>query len=346
MSLRLGLLAAIFTLILTCMPTLAEEISPGVFRTPDARFENLPDFPFSPNYIELDGLRFHYVDEGPRDGKVILLLHGEPTWSYLYRHMIPPLVAAGHRVIAPDLMGFGRSDKPARTEDHTHQRHVAQMRALISALDLTDITMFVQDWGGLIGLRVLAEEPDRFARVMVANTGLPAAGGLRGYIGYPLFRFFLWWEGTVTWEELAEKPSFIRWVAYSRTVEDMPTGKIVAAVTSGGEGDPDPDLVAAYDVPFPDARYKAGPHVMPYLVPSELRENAAAWKVLEQWEKPFLTAFSDSDPITRGGEVEFQERIPGARDREHLTIEGAGHFLQETHGPQLADAIIRFMQEP
>ena len=179
-----------------------------------------------------------------------------------------------------------------------------------------------------------------------SNTGLPSAGGLRGYIGYPMFRFLLWWEGTVTWEELAEEPGFIRWVAYSRNVEDMPTGRIVAAVSAGGEDAMDQDLVAAYDAPFPDARYKAGPHIMPYLVPSELRKNAAAWKVLEQWEKPFLTAFGDSDPITQGGEVEFQERIPGAQDREHLTIKGAGHFLQETHGPQLADVIIRFMQEP
>lgn len=343
---RFILLAVIFVQAATSMPVVADEISPGIFRTPDARFENLPDFPFSPNYIELDGLRFHYVDEGPRDGSVVLLLHGEPTWSYLYRHMIPPLVAAGHRVIAPDLMGFGRSDKPARTEDHTHQRHVAQMRALVVALDLNDITLFVQDWGGLIGLRVLAEEPERFGRVIVANTGLPSADGLRGYIGYPLFRIFLWWEGTVTWEELTEAPSFIRWVAYSRSVTDMPVGRIVAMVSGGGEDAPSPDLVAAYDAPFPDARYKAGPHIMPYLVPSELRRNADAWKVLEQWEKPFLTAFGDSDPITRGGEVEFQERIPGARNRNHLTIEGAGHFLQESHGPQLAAAIIRFMQEP
>ena len=336
----------VFSIVLFSMSALADEISPGIFRTPDTRFDNLPDFPFTPNYIELDGLRFHYVDEGPRDGAAVLLLHGEPTWSYLYRHMIPPLVAAGHRVIAPDLMGFGRSDKPTSVEDHSHQRHVAQMRALVLALDLNDITMFVQDWGGLIGLRVLAEEPDRFARVIVANTGLPGSGGLRGYIGYPLFRFLLWWEGTVTWEELTENPSFIRWAAYSQTVEDMPVGKIVGLVAAGKEGALDPELVTAYDAPFPDARYKAGPRIMPYLVPSELRENAAAWEVLEQWEKPFLTAFSDSDPITRGGEVEFQQRIPGARNRDHLTIQGAGHFLQETHGPQLADAIIRFMQEP
>jgi haloalkane dehalogenase len=325
-------------------PSVADEIRPGFFRTPDSRFENLPDFLFAPHYVEIDGLRFHYLDEGPRDGQVVLLLHGEPSWSYLYRHMIPVLADAGHRVVVPDLMGFGRTEKPSGIAEHSHSRHVAQMRELVERLDLKGITLFVQDWGGLIGLRLAAEVPDRFARIVAANTGLPSADGIRGYIGYPLFRLRLWWEGTVTWEELLAEPGFIRWAAYSQTVEDLPVGQIVAGgLVSAGVGNA--EVIAAYDAPFPDARYKAGPRAMPALVPSELRQNAAAWRVLEQWHKPFLTAFSDGDPITRGGEVEFQQRVPGAREREHVTIRGAGHFLQETHGPELADVIVRFMTE-
>lgn len=341
MSYRVAvLLTALLTGTVVALPAAADEIRPGVFRTPDSRFENLPGFAFAPHYVEIDGLRLHYLDEGPRDGQVVLLLHGEPSWSYLYRHMIPVLTRSGFRVVAPDLMGFGRSDKPARIADHSHSRHVAQMRELVERLDLRGITLFVQDWGGLIGLRMVAEAPDRFARIVAGNTGLPSAEGISGHIGYPMFRLRLWWEGAVTWEELRARPSFIRWAAYSQTVEDLPVGQIVA-----GDLNADVELIAAYDAPFPDARYKAGPRAMPALVPSELRQNAAAWRVLEQWEKPFLTAFSDGDPITRGGETEFQRRIPGARGREHATIRGAGHFLQETHGPELAEVIVRFMEE-
>jgi haloalkane dehalogenase len=324
--------------------SVAEEIAPGVYRSPDHAFAGLPDFPFAPNYLMVDGLRLHYLDEGPRNGQVVLLMHGEPSWSYLYRHMIPVLVAAGHRVIAPDLIGFGRSDKPAQISDHSYQGHVDQIRQFVDQLDLQGITLFVQDWGGLIGLRILAEQPDRFARLVVANTGLPAAEGISGWIGYPLFRLALWRTGTVTWEELQAEPNFVRWAAYSQTVEDMPVGQIVVGdlIESGRA---DAAVLQAYDAPFPDIRYKAGPLAMPALVPSELRKNAVAWKVLEQWEKPVLTAFSDGDPITRGGELEFQQRMPGARNRTHVTIKGAGHFLQETHGPELAELMLQFMAE-
>lgn len=336
---------AVVALLVTGVTGAADEIRPGVFRTPDSRFENLPDYAFAPRYLEIDGLRFHYLDEGPRDGAVVLLLHGEPSWSYLYRHMIPLLAAAGHRVVVPDLMGFGRTDKPSSITAHSHSRHVAQMRELVERLDLQGVTVFVQDWGGLIGLRLAAEIPDRFARIVAANTGLPSAEGVRGYLGYPLFRLRLWWEGDVTWDALRAEPSFIRWAAYSQTVDDLPVGQIVAGglVGDGPAAAEAADVIAAYDAPFPDARYKAGPRVMPSLVPSELRRNAAAWRVLEQWQKPFLTAFSDGDPITRGGELEFQQRVPGAQGREHVTIRGAGHFLQETHGPELADVIVRFI---
>lgn len=320
----------------------ADEVSPGVFRTPDHYFDDLPDYPFQPNYLMVGNLRMHYVDEGPTTGSVVLLLHGEPSWSYLYRHMIPVLAAGGYRVIAPDLIGFGRSDKPASMDAHSHSSHVAQIRELVEKLELQRITLFIQDWGGLIGLRVLAEIPDNFAGVVAANTGLPAASGLRGMIGYPLFRLSLWWQGDVSWEELQAEPGFLRWAAYSQSVADMPVGQVVAVDIS--ESDPArADIIRAYDAPFPDARYKAGPAVMPALVPSELTLNAEAWQVLEQWNKPFLTAFSDGDPITAGGDLAFQQRIPGAAKQQHRTIVGAGHFLQETHGTVLATLMIEFM---
>jgi haloalkane dehalogenase len=256
--------------------------------------------------------------------------------------MIPILSAAGYRVIAPDLIGFGKSDKPALKSAHSHSGHVSHIKTLIEELQLQDITLFVQDWGGLIGLRVLAEMPERFAGVVAGNTGLPAASGVRGWIGYPLFRLALWWQGDVTWEALQAEPSFMKWAAYSQSVNDMPVGQVVAVDIA--ESDPQRQaIVAAYDAPFPDLRYKAGPIVMPKLVPSELRLNAAAWQVLEQWQKPFLTTFSDGDPITAGGDLTFQQRIPGARNQQHVTIRGAGHFLQETHGPELAELMLRFM---
>lgn len=322
----------------------ADEIAPGVFRTPDQYFDNLPDYPFQPNYLMIDNLRMHYVDEGPATGPIVLLLHGEPSWSYLYRHMIPVLAASGYRVIAPDLIGFGRSDKPAQMSAHSHIGHVAQIRSFVEQLDLQDMTLFIQDWGGLIGLRLLAEVPDRFAGVVAANTGLPAASGIQGLIGYPLFRLALWWQGQVSWEDLQAEPSFLRWAAYSRSVDDMPVGQIVA-VDIGPEDPARDDIIRAYDAPFPDLRYKAGPAIMPSLVPSELALNAQAWQILEQWEKPFMTAFSDGDPITAGGEVEFQQRIPGAAGQRHPIIAGAGHFLQETHGRELAELMIEFMTQ-
>ncbi len=318
------------------------EVSPGVFRTPESSFGGLADYTFQANYLQINSLRMHYVDEGPKQAKVVLLLHGEPSWSYLYRHMIPILSAAGYRVIAPDLIGFGKSDKPALKSAHSHSGHVSHIKTLIEELQLQDITLFVQDWGGLIGLRVLAEMPERFAGVVAGNTGLPAASGVRGWIGYALFRLALWWQGDVTWEALQAEPSFMKWAAYSQSVNDMPVGQVVAVDIA--ESDPQRQaIVAAYDAPFPDLRYKAGPIVMPKLVPSELRLNAAAWQVLEQWQKPFLTTFSDGDPITAGGDLAFQQRIPGARNQPHVTIRGAGHFLQETHGPELAELMLRFM---
>jgi haloalkane dehalogenase len=280
-----------------------------VLRTPDARFENLAGWPFAPHYAEItdaDGtaLRLHYVDEGPRDGAVVLLMHGEPSWAYLYRNIISGLVAKGYRVIAPDLIGFGRSDKPAARTDYTYERHVAWMSAWLTGLDLKDITLFCQDWGGLIGLRLVAAFPERFAGLVIANTGLPIGTG--------------WTEG------------FKAWLDFSQNVPQMPIGVIV----NGGTGrDLSAEEIAAYDAPFPDESYKEGARQFPTLVPvtpehASVAENIEAWRVLERFDKPVVTAFSDSDAVTRGGEAVFQSRIPGAKGQPHVTLHG-GHFVQE-----------------
>jgi haloalkane dehalogenase len=294
-----------------------------VLRTPDDRFADLTDFPFAPCYVEIpDGegghLRVHHLDEGPADGPVVLLLHGEPTWSYLYRHMIPVLTAAGMRCVVPDLVGFGRSDKPTQTSDYTYERHVAWMSSLVvDALDLSGVTLFAQDWGGLIGLRLVAAAPDRFDRVVISNTGLPAG------------------DGKVT-------DAFLAWQKFSRETPTLPVGRLVAG---GCVGALDAASIAAYDAPFPDDSYKAGARIFPSLMPMTPDDpstpaNRAAWEVLERFEKPFVCAFSDSDPITRGGDGAFLRRVPGAAGAPHRTIEQAGHFVQEDKGPELARLIV------
>lgn len=316
-------------------PALAGEVPPGVLRTPDARFENLEAFPYAPNYLQVGDIRLHYIDEGPPEGETLLLIHGEPTWSYLFRKMIPVFTGAGYRVVAPDMVGFGRSDKFADEDAYSYPMQVEYMLELVRALDLTGTTFFGQDWGGLVGLRVVAAEPHRFARVVVSNTGLPSADGLQGWIAYPLFKLAVWWEGAMTMEELAADLTYPRWVAYSYHVEDLPIGRLMSFL-GGSEG-----VVAAYEAPFPDRNYKAGAQIMPYLVPSQLRENEAAWAVFENWHKPFLVAFTDSDPITRGGEQAFLSRVPVARN---VTIRDAGHFVQEDAGYALARLMVDFMQ--
>jgi haloalkane dehalogenase len=296
-------------------------------RTPDERFVGLPDYPFEPHYVEIDDtegdtLRVHLVDEGPRDADPVLLLHGEPSWSFLYRHMIPVLVAAGHRVIAPDLVGFGRSDKPTERSDYTYARHVEWMSQVVfDRLDLDRITFFGQDWGGLIGLRLVAAQPERFARVVIGNTGLP--------------------DGST-------RPSsaFLDWQRFSQESEVFPIGLIVNGATTT---DLSAEVVAGYDAPFPDDTYLAGARIFPTLVPTSpddpaAPDNVAAWKVLETFDRPFLCAFSDSDAITKGGDRPFRERVPGAQGQPHTTIEGGGHFLQEDRGPQLAAVIDEFIR--
>lgn len=301
-----------------------------LLRTPDERFGALASFPFEPRYVQVptgDGdrsptLRVHFLDEGPSDApETIVLLHGEPTWSYLYRKMIPPLVAAGHRVVAPDLVGFGRSDKPAARTDHTYARHVEWMRrALLDELGLVGVTLFCQDWGGLIGLRLVAEHSERFRRVVAANTGLPTG-------------------------DAPMSEAFLAWQRFSQEVPQLPVGRIVR---NGSVRDLDDAVLAAYDAPFPDERYKEGARQMPALVPTRPDDPAAAanrraWESLGRYDRPFLCAFSDGDPITRGAERLFEESVPGAVGQEHVTIQGAGHFLQEDKGDELAGVVARFV---
>lgn len=294
-------------------------------RTPDSRFADLPGYPFNPNYLMVDDgeggqLRVHYLDEGPAEADPVLLMHGEPSWSYLYRTMIPILVDAGHRIIAPDLVGFGRSDKPTRREDYSYQRHVDWMQALLDQLRLERITLVCQDWGGLIGLRLVAENPGRFARVVAANTMLPTGDHAPG-------------------------EAFSNWQKFSQEVPVFPAG----GVLKGGTVTPLPQAVIdAYDAPYPDERYKEGARQFPLLVPitpddPASEKNRAAWQVLGQWQKPFLTAFSDSDPITAGGDKLMHKLIPGTRGQAHTTIVNAGHFLQEDQGERLAEVVVKFI---
>jgi haloalkane dehalogenase len=294
-------------------------------RTPDDRFDALPGFSFGPHYVDVpDGeggaLRVHYVDEGPEGADPVLMLHGEPSWGYLYRTMVPVLVAAGHRAVVPDLVGFGRSDKPSKRTDYTYERHVDWTWSVLDQLDLRNVTLVCQDWGGLIGLRLVAEHPGRFARVVAANTFLPTGDRHPG-------------------------DAFLAWQKFSQETPTFPVGAII---NGGCTSDLAPEVVAAYDAPFPDDAYKEGARQFPLLVPTSPTDpaagpNRAAWEVLERWEKPFLTAFSDSDPITRGGEGVLRERIPGATGQPHTTIEGAGHFLQEDRGEELARVIADFI---
>lgn len=314
----------------------ADEIRPGVWRTPDDRFENLPGYDFAPNYMEIQGFRVHYLDEGPKDAAPVLLMHGEPSWCYLYRKMIPPLVAAGHRVIAPDLIGFGRSDKPGKKEDYSYQLQVDVITELVKRLELEDITLFCQDWGGLVGLRVAAENESRFARVIAANTGLPAGPGEDGMI------IGQQWAEPDPDAKLGLQEGFMAWLKYSQSVPDMPIGEVIQ---SGTLTELSTEVVAAYDAPFPDKRYKAGARIMPALVMSQNATNRKAWEVFEKWEKPFLTSFSDSDPVTGSGFAQFQNRIPGAKDRAHVTIKDASHFLQEDKGEECAKVVNDFIAQ-
>lgn len=294
-------------------------------RTSDDRFENLKDYAFEPHYLWVDNtvggsLRLHYVDEGPTDAAPVLMLHGEPSWSYLYRHMIPIFTGAGFRAVAPDLVGFGRSDKPTERADYTYERHVAWMTDWLTQLDLSDITLVCQDWGGLIGLRLVAAMPERFARVVVANTALPTGDQPMG-------------------------PAFAAWREYSQTTPEFNSGRIVYGGTAQKISD---EEIAAYNAPYPDESYKAGARQFPTLVPDtpdnpSSQANREAWQVLKTLETPFLTAFGADDKIMAGVEKVFQKLIPGAAGQNHTILPNAGHFLQEDVGPDLSQITLDFI---
>ena len=300
-----------------------------VLRTPDERFAKLPGYPFEPNYVDIDAgdgsgdtLRVHVVDEGLGGAaETVVMVHGEPSWSYLYRTMISLIVAAGHRAVAPDLVGFGRSDKPTPRSEYTYQRHVDWLRAvLLDRLGLDGITLVCQDWGGLLGLRLVAEHPDRFRRVIAANTFLPTGDAPAG-------------------------EAFLRWRDFSQRVDRLDVGRIVQGATVSPLPD---DVVAAYDAPFPDESYKEGARQFPTLVPTTPDDPAAeanrrAWESLRRFDRPFLCAFGDSDPVTAGADRVLIERIPGAAGRPHVTLTGGGHFLQEDVGPELAAATLNLI---
>jgi haloalkane dehalogenase len=332
-----------------------------VLRTPDERFQDLPDWPYEPHYTEVpsgdgDTLRIHHVDEGPRDGQIVLCMHGQPTWSYLYRHMIPLLTGAGLRVLAPDLVGFGRSDKPATREDITYQSQVDALTAWLVANDVQGATMVGQDWGGLIGLRLVAENPDRFARVVAANTGLPAPVDVPDEVVAEVKQFR---ESAPTpslpemaaalqkQDSSAPQRTFAYWQKFTWETEDLPIGMLIAGSVDGRSISA--EEVAAYDAPFPDPSYKMGPRAMPSRVPMlpddpSLPAQFAAWKALAEFNKPFLCSFTDNDPVTRGGDRVLCDRIPGTQGQPHVTIEGGGHFLQEGRGEQFAKIIVDFVK--
>ncbi len=288
-----------------------------ILRTDEARFAGLPDYPFTPNHLDVEpGLRMHYVDEGPRGASPVLMLHGEPSWSYLYRHMIPLVASAGHRVLAPDLIGFGKSDKPASVTDYSYGRHLAWLTSWLEQLDLTNITLVCQNWGSLLGLRLAAEHRQRFSRIIVGNGMLPTG-------------------------ETPVPAVFSVWKAFATHSPWFPVGRIVQLGTDRTLSKAE---LAAYEAPFPSAEFKAGARAFPKLVPTELGTpdsdaNKAAWQVLERWKKPFITCFSSGDPITRGGDRHMQRRIPGAHGQPHITLRG-GHFLQEDSPEDFARIII------
>ncbi|RIJ20808.1 alpha/beta fold hydrolase [Henriciella barbarensis] len=300
--------------------------SKGLARTPEARFDCLDEYPFQSHYVEIPDLEFgsirqHYLDEGPKNGPLVLLLHGEPTWSYLYRHMIPILAEAGCRVIAPDLIGFGKSDKPLYPRDFSYGQMVLWLMRFLERLELKRITMFCQDWGGLLGLRLAAVQPERFDRIIASNTALP--------------------DGSRPMPD-----QFRKWRRFSRWSPVFPIGKIVTRGTARGISE---QAAAAYDAPFPGIKWKAGARRLPSLVPlshkdQALADNQKAWSALKRFDKPFLTLFGDSDPITAGWDKIFQDRIPGARNMPHETLPNTGHFCQEDSGHLLAEKALAFIR--
>jgi haloalkane dehalogenase len=327
-----------------------------VLRTPDECFEGIEDYPYQPNYTHItaeDGteLRIHHIDEGPEDGFPILCMHGQPVWSYLYRRMIPLLIKEGMRVIAPDLVGYGKSDKPAAREDYSYQRQVDWMGAWLAANNFSGLTFFGQDWGGLIGLRMVADQPDRFDRVMISNTGLPYFPDISEDVVQQVKNFRAN-APTPTLAEMAQAQqnipeqmatNFAYWQKFCWETEDVPVGFMLSASVGSTAVGP------AYEAPFPDPGYKMGVRAMPSMVPTlpddpSLEAQARAWAFYETFDKPFLCAFADNDPVTRGMDKDFVEKVPGAKGQPHTTIPGGGHFIQENRPAEVVKAMVDFIR--
>jgi haloalkane dehalogenase len=353
-----------------------------VLRTPETSFASIKDYPFEPHYTDVetdDGttIRIHHIDEGPSDGPVVLCLHGQPVWSYLFRKMIPYLTGAGLRVICPDLVGFGKSDKPAAREDYSYERQVKWMGAWLEQNDFTALTLFGQDWGGLIGLRLVAAHSPRFDRVVISNTGLPynpnvpqeqvaEVEAYRASAPTPTMFDMAKEMGRLSWDTKAVNPArvFAVWQKFCWETEYLPIGFMLSFSTEPqtkilqiarallhklGFRSPLPSAVAkAYDAPFPSAEFTMGPRAMPSQVPSlptspSLEPQRLAWEFFDAFEKPFLCAFTDDDPITKGSDKEFRERVPGAKNESHPTLRGGGHFVQETRPKEISEVIIDFV---
>lgn len=314
-----------------------------IVRTPEAAFNNLKDYAFQPNYMELaGGIRMHYVEEGKGNKKTIFLFHGQPSWSYLYRHMIPQLVKAGYHVIAPDLIGFGKSDKPANPKDHTYSNHVKWMSDFVNQLGITNASAFMQDWGGLIGLRVLADNPNWLGKLIVANTALAEIKGFAKYIFPTVMKLMSGLSGKPSVEKFSAKQNFGNWGGYFARAQELEIGRIMQVLTTK---ELTAEEMKAYDAPFPDESYVAAPRTMPQIIATDIDEVNAAWAKLKQWDKPVLTLFSDKDPFLagKGYDKQFQDNFKGAQNQPHITVNNASHFLQEDQADVLVKNISNWL---
>ncbi|WP_192928531.1 haloalkane dehalogenase [Photobacterium alginatilyticum] len=315
-----------------------------ILRTPDEAFASLVDYPFAANYLEVDGMRMHYLDEGKGNDKTIFLLHGQPSWSYLYRHMVPLFVDAGYRVIAPDLIGFGKSDKPVSSDVHSYGNHVRWMTSFVRQLGIKNAAAFMQDWGGMIGLRVLAKEPEWLERLVVSNTALAEMKGLEKFMVPKVLKLMAAMAGKPSISKFADNINYGNWAGYFRHSEQLEIGEIIQTLTTRQLSQ---DEMQAYDAPFPTSDYYAAPRKMPEIVASELDLVNADWKQLKQWGKPVLTLFSDKDPFLaeRGYDKKFQNNFSGAQGQPHITVKNASHFLQEDQSQHLASKVISWLEQ-
>lgn len=315
-----------------------------ILRTPESAFTNLQDYPYLANYMDIDGIRMHYIDEGKDNKKTIFLLHGQPSWSYLYRHMIPLFVKAGYRVIAPDLIGFGKSDKPVSSDIHSYDNHVKWMTHFVRQLGIKNAAAFMQDWGGMIGLRTLAQEPNWLDRLVLSNTALAEMTGLEKFMVPKVLKLMAAMAGKPTVHKLAHNINYGNWAGYFRHADQLEIGQILQMLTTRQLSDAE---MQAYDAPFPTSDYYAAPRKMPEIVASELERVNLDWGRLKQWSKPVLTLFSDKDPFLadQGYDQKFQANFSGAQGQPHFTIENASHFLQEDQSQQLAEKVIRWLEQ-